>query len=136
MLCHVAKMPKFVPIRMPVPSVPIVACQAHRKCRISRPEEDFQVSSSLFSNSTVVRFLVWNEHYPLLFLELLGNATSAYLGMRILHIYLGMFIFHVYLVMFIIACLSCCQKCLVSVLPVPYSVLASALFSACQCLVQ
>ena len=44
---------------------------------------------------------------------------DVYLGMLILHAYLGMLILHVYLGMCIRTCLSCCQKCLVSVLPVP-----------------
>ena len=60
----------------------------------------------------------------------------VHLGMLILHVYLGMFILHVYLGMCIRTCLSCCQKCLVLVLPVPGSVLISAFSSACQCLAQ
>ena len=108
-----------------------------QKVQKSRPQEEFQVSSSsLISNSTVVSFLVWNEkiHFSS---ELAWESNLyAYLGVLILHIYLGMLIFHVYLAMCIITCLLCCQKCLVSVLPVPCqclsvpsSVLASALFS-------
>ena len=66
--------------------------------------------------------LLKNEDYQVQDILVLRKAVDS-------HVYLGVFILHVYLGMCINTCLSCCHRCLVSVLPVPCSVFASTLFS-------